>query len=75
MWAVLLSLLCVTVAKPYEGELFDSRSFFEDDESVIQSKAPFQYMNKAKENMNTLQVIVKPLQAMLCTLCAIRGML
>ena len=40
MWAVLLSLLTVTVAKPYygyEGELLDSRSFFQDDESVIQA--------------------------------------
>lgn len=53
--AVLLSLLTVTVAKPYyanEGEFLESRSFFEDDESVIQGEAHFQYMNEAKENMN-----------------------
>ena len=37
LWTVLLSLLTVTVAKPYYGyggELLDSRSFFQDDESV-----------------------------------------
>ena len=52
LWAVLLSLLCVTVAKPYyedEGEFFD---FFQDDESVIQDEADFQYMNEAQENTN-----------------------
>ena len=45
----------MTVAKPYyenEGELFDSRSFFQDDESVIQDEADFQYMNEANENTN-----------------------
>ena len=45
----------MTVAKPYyenEGEFLESRSFFEDDESVIQGEAHFQYMNEAKENMN-----------------------
>ena len=45
----------MTVAKPYygnEGELLESRSFFEDDESVIQGEAHFQYMNEVKENMN-----------------------
>ena len=55
LWAVLLSFLCVTVAKPYyenEGEFFDSRSFFQDDESVIQDEADFQYINEAKENTN-----------------------
>ena len=44
LWAVLLSLLTVTVAKPYygnEGELLDSQSFFHDDESVIQGEAHF----------------------------------
>ena len=51
LWAVLLSLLSMTVAKPYygnEGELLDSQPFFQDDESVIQGKTQFHYMNETK---------------------------
>ena len=51
MWAVLLSLLTLTAAKPpNEGKHSNLRFIRDDKAKVIKGEAHFQYMNEAKEN-------------------------